>query len=178
MNTVRSVGYGWGVLIVGSYSSSFLHRPPSLPPPPSPNTNTPRAPSSPLPNPQLTPHPPTAGGGAYYFAKRSINADRQARLLAEQERYRRQEALRQAEYLRASSSSSSSSPPKLSSSIPPPSSSAAATKQGKGISPSEEASEDPAPTRHAPTTEGERVQEKSKWEASEVWVSKKGDRLR
>jgi hypothetical protein len=45
-------------------------------------------------------------------------------------------------------------------------------------SPSQEASLDPAPTRHAPETEAQRVGEKSKYEASEVWRSKKGDRLR
>jgi len=44
--------------------------------------------------------------------------------------------------------------------------------------PSMEATEDPAPTRHAPTTQGQQVEEKSKYEASEVWRSKKGDRLR
>jgi hypothetical protein len=43
--------------------------------------------------------------------------------------------------------------------------------------PSREASIDPAPTRHAPETEAQRVGEKSKYEASEVWRSKKGDRL-
>ena len=36
---------------------------------------------------------------------------------------------------------------------------------------------DPAPTRHAPETEGQRVEEKSKYEANEVWRSKKGDRF-
>jgi hypothetical protein len=36
---------------------------------------------------------------------------------------------------------------------------------------------DPAPARHAPETEGQRVVEKSKYEASEVWRSKKGDRF-
>jgi hypothetical protein len=44
--------------------------------------------------------------------------------------------------------------------------------------PSLEATQDPAPTRHAPTTQGQQVGEKSKYEASEVWRSKKGDRLR
>ena len=36
---------------------------------------------------------------------------------------------------------------------------------------------DPAPTRHAPESEGQRVTEKSKYEANEVWRSKKGDRF-
>ncbi|KAF2456856.1 hypothetical protein BDY21DRAFT_346260 [Lineolata rhizophorae] len=43
--------------------------------------------------------------------------------------------------------------------------------------PSAEASIDPAPTRHAPTTDTQRVTEKSKYEASEPYRSKKGDRL-
>ena len=44
-------------------------------------------------------------------------------------------------------------------------------------SPSQEATLDPAPTRHAPQTEGERVREKSKYETSEPFRAKKGDRF-
>ena len=44
-------------------------------------------------------------------------------------------------------------------------------------SPSQEASSDPAPTRHAPTTEGERVFEKSKYESATPYRSRKGDRF-
>lgn len=44
-------------------------------------------------------------------------------------------------------------------------------------SPSQESSSDPAPTRHAPTTEGQRVIEKSKYEASVPFRSPKGDRF-
>lgn len=44
-------------------------------------------------------------------------------------------------------------------------------------SPSREASSDPAPTRHAPTTEGQRVFEKSKYESSTPFQSPKGDRF-
>jgi hypothetical protein len=43
--------------------------------------------------------------------------------------------------------------------------------------PSHEATSDPAPTRHAPTTEGQKTLEKSKYAAAEVWRSPKGDRL-
>ena len=43
--------------------------------------------------------------------------------------------------------------------------------------PSSEASQDPAPTRHAPETVGQQVGEKSKYEASEPWRSRKGDRF-
>ncbi|KAL2760504.1 hypothetical protein ACRALDRAFT_2116910 [Sodiomyces alcalophilus JCM 7366] len=44
-------------------------------------------------------------------------------------------------------------------------------------SPSQESGADPAPTRHAPTTEGQRVAEKSKYESSRPFVSPKGDRF-
>jgi hypothetical protein len=44
-------------------------------------------------------------------------------------------------------------------------------------SPSYEAINDPAPTRHAPATEGQRVYEKSKYEASVPFRSPKGDRF-
>lgn len=44
-------------------------------------------------------------------------------------------------------------------------------------SPSQESSSDPAPTRHAPTTEGQRVFEKSKYESSVPYKSPKGDRF-
>ncbi|MCJ1367431.1 hypothetical protein MMC16_006564 [Acarospora aff. strigata] len=57
---------------------------------------------------------------------------------------------------------------------PPPSS-------GRGLddagSPSSEASHDPAPTRHAPENDGQRVKEKSKYEAGEPFRAKKGDRF-
>jgi len=44
-------------------------------------------------------------------------------------------------------------------------------------SPSQEATLDPAPTRHAPDTEGQRILEKSKYEATEPFRAKKGDRF-
>ena len=44
-------------------------------------------------------------------------------------------------------------------------------------SPSQEATLDPAPTRHAPESEGQRVREKSKYETSEPFRAKKGDRF-
>jgi hypothetical protein len=36
---------------------------------------------------------------------------------------------------------------------------------------------DPAPTRHAPEHEGQQVAEKSKYEASDVYRQKRGDRF-
>jgi hypothetical protein len=53
-----------------------------------------------------------------------------------------------------------------------------APRQDHSGSPSQEASTlDPAPTRHAPESEGQRVREKSKYEASEPFRAKKGDRF-
>lgn len=50
--------------------------------------------------------------------------------------------------------------------------------ESNGISPSRDnAVSDPAPTRHAPVDDAQRIKEKSKFEASEVWRSPKGDRL-
>jgi hypothetical protein len=47
---------------------------------------------------------------------------------------------------------------------------------GEG-NPSMQASQDPAPTRHAPESEGQRVGEKSKYEAAQPYRSRKGDRF-
>ncbi|KAI1487493.1 hypothetical protein F5X96DRAFT_145908 [Biscogniauxia mediterranea] len=112
-----------------------------------------------------------AGAGAYVFAKRSINADRAARL---EETRRKKQMADSLEY-------SGSKPP-----------SAMGNNNGNGGggggngspartdaagSPSQEASSDPAPTRHAPATEGQRVIEKSKYESSTPYRSPKGDRF-
>ncbi|KAH8805846.1 hypothetical protein F5884DRAFT_800805 [Xylogone sp. PMI_703] len=92
-----------------------------------------------------------AGAGAYYFAKTQINEDRAARHKKEQQR---QQMIAQLE---------------------------ADEKAYKNLahsdSPSQQANVDPAPTRHAPTNLGEQVIEKSKYEASEPFRSKKGDRF-
>lgn len=101
-----------------------------------------------------------AGGGAYYFAKQGINADRAAKL----EEARRKKAmiaeLESMEYSGKSTSSNGTSP-----------------RTDSAGSPSQEASQDPAPTRHAPATEGQRVIEKSKYESSVPFKSPKGDRF-
>ncbi|KAI5867179.1 hypothetical protein GGS23DRAFT_547204 [Durotheca rogersii] len=109
-----------------------------------------------------------AGAGAYYFAKKSINADRAARL---EESRRRKQVIDTLEY--------PSNPPDK------PVSAATANGNGNGApartdtagSPSQEASRDPAPTRHAPATEGQQVIEKSKYESSTPFKSPKGDRF-
>ncbi|KAI1639745.1 hypothetical protein F4809DRAFT_73803 [Biscogniauxia mediterranea] len=114
-----------------------------------------------------------AGAGAYVFAKRSINADRAARL---EETRRKKQMADSLEY----------------SGSKPPSASVMGNNNGNGGggggngspartdaagSPSQEASSDPAPTRHAPATEGQRVIEKSKYESSTPYRSPKGDRF-
>ena len=114
----------------------------------------------------------TIGGvGAYIFAKRQINADRQAKL--EDMRLRKQ-AIQSMEY---------------SNNVPTRPLSSATMGGGAGGgnrspartdsagSPSQEASVDPAPTRHAPTTESQRVAEKSKYEGTAPYRSPKGDRF-
>ncbi|TIA23673.1 hypothetical protein D6C81_02837 [Aureobasidium pullulans] len=105
MNTVRSVGYGWGVLIV-------------------------------------------AGGGAYYFAKKSINADRAERAEADNKR-RMQMREFQNRY-------------------PVP-----AQKEDSHANPSKEATEDMSPASgHAAESGGQ-----SPFESSAPYRSKKGDRF-
>ncbi|PSS00790.1 hypothetical protein BD289DRAFT_423319 [Coniella lustricola] len=105
-----------------------------------------------------------AGAGAYVVAKRSINAERQARLEEQMKKKSMIESLENS----ANMNSSFSSTPNA--------------RNGNGPnmdpvgSPSREEN-DPAPTRHAPTTEGERVLEKSKYESSTPFRSKKGDRF-
>lgn len=99
-----------------------------------------------------------AGGGAYYFAKRSINADKKARHEADMKRR---------ELLLSAGPDVEAAPPKK--------------KKRKAVdnmsSPSNEASHDPAPTRHAPEHESQLLREKSKYEASEPYRSRKGDRF-
>ncbi|KAL2677194.1 hypothetical protein Neosp_010962 [[Neocosmospora] mangrovei] len=93
------------------------------------------------------------GGGAYFFAKRQINADRQAKLEAHRKKKQMIESL---EYDQGNGSPA---------------------RTDSAGSPSQEASSDPAPTRHAPETEAQRVGEKSKYESSTVYRSPKGDRF-
>ncbi|KPM36863.1 hypothetical protein AK830_g9685 [Neonectria ditissima] len=91
-----------------------------------------------------------AGGGAYYFAKKQINADRQAKLEAYREKVRRIEQL---EISQGQSSAAGNGGP--------------ARIDSTG-SPSQEASSDPAPTRHAPETESQRIGEKGKYERASL----------
>ncbi|EFW22641.1 hypothetical protein D8B26_006236 [Coccidioides posadasii str. Silveira] len=132
-----------------------------------------------------------AGAGAYYFAKRSINADRLSRHEAAQRA--KQEASKREAEARAPPSTISK-PPFAVPPTPGASSSneiqeaAGGGKIAKSISanafgqddvgsPSEEMGHDPAATRHEPDTESQRVSEKGKYEAAELFRSRKGDRF-
>ncbi|CAK7566622.1 MAG: hypothetical protein SEPTF4163_004570 [Sporothrix epigloea] len=106
-----------------------------------------------------------AGGAAYYFAKKSINADRQARL---NEQRRKQSILDSLEHTNVNSNAMNN---QLAAST------AAARVDAVGSPSQESSSGDPAPTRHAPATEAQRVFEKSKYEASVPFRSPKGDRF-
>ncbi|KAL1645778.1 hypothetical protein SLS58_003662 [Diplodia intermedia] len=92
-----------------------------------------------------------AGGGAYYFAKKEINAERAEKAAADRRKRELQARLESQAFTGGSSNG--------------------------GANPSQEASQDPAPTRHAPETAGQQVFEKSKYEATEPFRSRKGDRF-
>ncbi|KAF6218932.1 hypothetical protein HO133_005475 [Letharia lupina] len=100
------------------------------------------------------------GGGAYVFAKRSVNADKKARHEEEMKRRRLKDALDAEFYAK------------------PPS-----PKQGHkrphdhANSPSTEASHDPAPTEHPLENGGTKDQEEARYVASKPYKSKKGDRF-
>ncbi|KAJ4377210.1 hypothetical protein N0V83_000033 [Neocucurbitaria cava] len=131
-----------------------------------------------------------AGGGAYFFAKRSINADRAAKAEADRQKRIRQFQLEQSYQpptttaphhilLPAAPYSTTTTP------LNPTSISGGGgggARHGGGIdegsdNPSIQASQDPAPTRHAPEDEAQKAREKSKYEASDVYRTRKGDRF-
>lgn len=116
-----------------------------------------------------------AGGGAYYFAKQSINADRQARFEAEVTRKAQMKAM-EAEHRRQATMPAAPSP-----SDDPSLKRANMTRFQNAAddvaSPSAEASHDPAPTRHEPMTESDRVLEKGKYETAEPFRPPRGNRF-
>jgi hypothetical protein len=116
-----------------------------------------------------------AGGGAYYFAKKSINADRAARFEADQKKRRIQESLEYSSNVPTRPGTSSAMGGSAGSSKK--ASNRAPVNHDTTGSPSQEATADPAPTRHAPHTESQRVVEKSKYETSEPFRARKGDRF-
>ena len=102
-----------------------------------------------------------AGGGSYYFAKRSVNADKKARYEADMKRRRLMESL---EF----DSGAQSSPRNNH------------NTQDHAGSPSGEAgaaSQDSAATHHPPANGRPKLKEKSKYEPSEPYRTKKGDRF-
>ncbi|AEO56830.1 hypothetical protein MYCTH_2302201 [Thermothelomyces thermophilus ATCC 42464] len=113
-----------------------------------------------------------AGGAAYYFAKKNINADRQSRL---EEQRRKKAMIESLEYSENVPNRPLSSATTGGSNGSPANGGPARTDTAG--SPSQESSSDPAPTRHAPATESQRVLEKSKYEASVPFRSPKGDRF-
>ncbi|PKK47555.1 hypothetical protein CI102_8895 [Trichoderma harzianum] len=103
-----------------------------------------------------------AGGGAYYFAKQQIRADRQAKLEAHHKKIAANKALEYEAAVASGSAATSNGGP---------------ARTDNAGSPSQEASSDPAATRHAPATESERVTEKSKYESDTPYRARKGDRF-
>ncbi|KAF8468145.1 FAD-linked oxidoreductase-like protein [Kalaharituber pfeilii] len=115
---------------------------------------TPHTPSRPAIRGSADINPTAAGAGAYFYAKREINASRR-------EKFQR---LQQQQQLNADLEYSHSH------ALRSPDNDLAGQ-------PSAEATSDPAPTRHEPETDAQRVKEKSKYEAAEPWRSRKGDRF-
>jgi len=121
-----------------------------------------------------------AGGGAYYFAKRSINADRAARYEADMNRKAKlaaMEAKDRATKAAASISSGTRKPttdPSLQRADAKP---VSFTARDDVASPSREAGQDPVPTRHEPETDEEKLVEKSKYEATQAFRPPRGNRF-
>ncbi|OJD16407.1 hypothetical protein ACJ73_08887 [Blastomyces percursus] len=109
-----------------------------------------------------------AGGGAYYFAKKSINADRAQR--HEEAQRLKEEAARREHSAKLPLSSGRGGLTNVARAK-------SAVEMDDTGSPSREASHDPAATRHEPETPAERVDEKGKYEAAEQFTSRKGNRL-
>ncbi|KAK3370197.1 hypothetical protein B0H63DRAFT_310423 [Podospora didyma] len=115
-----------------------------------------------------------AGAGAYVFAKRSINADRLSRLEDQRRKKSMVESLEYSENIptRPLSSEAMGGSVATTGGL-----NGGPARTDTAASPSQESSSDPAPTRHAPATEGQRLVEKSKYEASAPFRSPKGDRF-
>lgn len=105
--------------------------------------------------------PFSAGGGAYYFAKQNVKEQRVAKLKAQREKQAANRALEYGEPVSPGSGVNNGGP---------------ARTDNTG-SPSQEASSDPAATRHAPATESDQVTEKSKYESAVPLRTRKGDRF-
>ncbi|RPA86351.1 hypothetical protein BJ508DRAFT_411511 [Ascobolus immersus RN42] len=95
-----------------------------------------------------------AGGGAYFFAKRQIDADRKEKYIALQAKKAYNDQLQAQEWA-----------------------SSGFKDNDNAGHPSSEVANDPAPTRHLPETKEQQIKEKSKYEASTPYRSKPGDRF-
>ncbi|KAK2736867.1 hypothetical protein FQN55_001362 [Onygenales sp. PD_40] len=133
-----------------------------------------------------------AGGGAYYFAKKSINRERASR--HEEAQRRKEQALAKEQSTKYSRQPAP--PPQYTPQPSQPKASSSSSQESQGVadavraqsravgagkddtaSPSTEVGHDPAPTRHEPETEAQGVEEKGKYEASEPYRSKRGNRF-
>ncbi|KXG49609.1 uncharacterized protein PGRI_055770 [Penicillium griseofulvum] len=112
-----------------------------------------------------------AGGGAYYFAKKSINADRQTRFEAEVKRKAQLKRMED-EHKRQAQTQIPGNPSSKQASM-----ARFQNAPDDAASPSLEASHDPAPTRHEPLTETDRVSEKGKYETAQPYRPPSGNRF-
>jgi hypothetical protein len=114
-----------------------------------------------------------AGGGAYYFAKKEINADRAAR--------HEKQMRGQSRAARLENSATYGTPSPDTTKSTHQTNSKHGSHNSKGLdhagNPSSEISEDAAPVGHAPENADQRTREKSKYEAAEPFRSKKGNRF-
>ncbi|KAJ6261513.1 hypothetical protein Dda_4183 [Drechslerella dactyloides] len=112
------------------------------------------------------------GGAAYYFAKKSIDADRREkhmqRILA-QKRNEELEAIGRGETVSSS----------VARGVGPGGGNVPGATEGARDQLAAQLSElqEPAPTRHTPDNEDERVTSKSKFEAAQPYRARKGDRF-
>lgn len=113
------------------------------------------------------------------FAKRQINADRQAKAMEQRRKKAMIESLEYSDNVpnRPLSSAAMGGSAMGSSTLGGSNMNGGPARTDTAGSPSQESSSDPAPTRHAPATEGQRVWEKSKYESSTPFRSTKGDRF-
>ena len=119
-----------------------------------------------------------AGGGAYYFAKKSINADRATRYEAESKKQARLRRLEQHANLTAPQQTFAEAKKVKKDKDQDPDNMMAKVKGlDHAGSPSSEASEDVAAVGHSPETLDQKIRERSKYEAAEPYRSKKGDRF-
>ncbi|EPS34517.1 hypothetical protein PDE_09481 [Penicillium oxalicum 114-2] len=117
-----------------------------------------------------------AGGGAYYFAKQSINADRQARFEAEVSRKAQMRAM-ETEHKRQAGMTTTPQYPSDDPSLKRANMTRYQHAADDVASPSAEASHDPAATRHEPMDDAERVLEKGKYETVEPYRPPRGNRF-